>query len=144
MTTIAWDGKTLAADTRATSSGMPYRAVKLFALPDGALFAGSGDYGQIRAVKEWLEKADPSALKPKADDFAGLLIAPTGEAFRLEEMLIRLPLHESFHAMGSGRDFAMAAMHCGRTAREAIEIAALYDVFTGGEVMAFDANCASN
>jgi hypothetical protein len=142
MTTIAWDGKTLAADTRATSSGMPYRAVKLFALPDGSLFAGSGDYGQVCAVKEWLEHM--ITQMPKTDDFAGLFVTPTGEAFRLEETLIRLPIHERFHAIGSGRDFAMAAMHCGRSAREAVEIASLYDVFTGGEVMAFDANCANN
>lgn len=27
------------------------------------------------------------------------------------------------HAIGSGRDFAMAAMHLGKTAREAVEVA---------------------
>lgn len=138
MTTIAWDGKTLAADTRATSSGMPYKAVKLFKLADGSLFAGSGDYGQVCSVREWLESGGE---KPRADDFAGLLVAPDGAAFRLETALIRLPLYEPFHAIGSGRDFAMAAMHCGRSAREAVEIAALYDVFSGGEIMAIDVGC---
>lgn len=136
MTTIAYDGKTLAADSRATSSGMPYKVVKIFTLADGSLFAGSGDYGQIIAVKEWLENTD--SQKPNAADFAGLLVTSDGVLFRIEETLGRLPVHEAFHAIGSGRDFAMAAMHCGRTAREAIEIASLYDVFTGGEVMAFD------
>lgn len=139
MTTIAWDGKTLAADTQATSSGMPYKVLKLFRLDDGSIFAGSGDYGQVCAVKAWLENADMKADKPTTDDFAGLIVTPTCEAFRLEEALIRIPVGEPFHAIGSGRDFAMAAMHCGRTAREAVEIAALYDVFTGGEVMALDA-----
>jgi hypothetical protein len=33
---------------------------------------------------------------PKTDDFAGLFVTPTGEAFRLEETLIRLPIHERF------------------------------------------------
>jgi hypothetical protein len=136
MTTLAWDGKTLAADSRATSSGMPYKIVKIFVLADGSLFAGSGDYGQIIAVKHWLE--NPDSQKPNADDFAGLLVTPEGVLFKLEETLGLLPVYEAFHAIGSGRDFAMAAMHCGRTAREAVEIAALYDVFTGGEVMAIN------
>lgn len=138
MTTLAWDGKTLAADSRATSSGMPYKAVKIFMLADGSLFAGSGEYGQVHAVKAWLENADADTQKPKTDDFAGFFVTAAGEVFRLEESLIRLPVYEPFHAMGSGRDFAMAAMHCGKSAREAVEIAALYDVFTGGDVMAFD------
>lgn len=142
MTTIAWDGKTLAADSRATSNGMPYKAVKIFTLSDGSIFAGSGDYGQVCAIRDWLYDLENPKSKPNADDFAGLIVSPRGDAFRLEAALIRLPIHEAFHAMGSGRDFAMAAMHCGRTAREAIEIAALYDVFTGGEVMAFDADWA--
>jgi hypothetical protein len=140
MTTIAWDGKTLAADTQATSSGMPYKAIKLFALADGSLFAGSGDYGQILAVKDWLEGGSVLADRPKADDFAGLLVTPTGEAFKLEDALMRIPLFQPFFAIGSGRDFAMAAMHCGRRAREAIEIATLFDVFTGGEIVAFEVN----
>lgn len=139
MTTIAWDGQTLAADTQVTSSGMPYKAVKIFLLSNGSIFAGSGDYGQVCAVREWLENADVNAPHPKTDDFAGLLVTPAGEAFRLEETLTRLRVLEPFHAIGSGRDFAMAAMHCGRTAREAVQIASLYDVFTGGEVMDFDA-----
>jgi hypothetical protein len=136
MTTIAWDGKTLAADSRATSNGMPYKAVKIFRLDDGAIFAGSGDYGQVCSVKDWLE-CPIGKSKPAADDFAGLYVTTNGEAFRLESSLVMLPLHEPFHAIGSGRDFAMAAMHCGRAAREAVEIAIVYDVFTGGEVMAF-------
>jgi hypothetical protein len=136
MTTIAWDGKTLAADSRATSNGMPYKVVKIFILVDGSLFAGSGDYGQIIAVKEWLE--NPGMQKPDVSDFAGLLVTTDGVLFKLEDTLGRLPVYEAFHAIGSGRDFAMAAMHCGRTAREAIDIASLYDVFTGGDVVAFD------
>jgi 20S proteasome alpha/beta subunit len=137
MTTIAWDGKTLAADSRATSSGMPYKAIKIFRLDDGAIFAGSGDYGQVCVVKDWVE-CSIGKSRPVADDFAGLYVAANGEAYRLESSLIMLPLHEQFHAIGSGRDFAMAAMHCGRSAREAVEIAAIYDVFTGGDVMSFD------
>jgi ATP-dependent protease HslVU (ClpYQ) peptidase subunit len=38
---------------------------------------------------------------------------------------------ESFHALGSGRDFALAAMYLGKNAREAVEIAMEFDLETG-------------
>lgn len=37
-------------------------------------------------------------------------------------------------AIGSGRDFALAAMDMGATAREAVEAAAKRDVYTGGTI----------
>jgi ATP-dependent protease HslVU (ClpYQ) peptidase subunit len=37
-------------------------------------------------------------------------------------------------AIGTGRDYALAAMHCGSTAAEAVAIAALFDPGTGGGV----------
>ena len=37
-------------------------------------------------------------------------------------------------AMGSGRDFALAAMDMGATAKEAVEAAAKRDVYTGGTI----------
>lgn len=37
-------------------------------------------------------------------------------------------------AIGSGRDFALAAMDMGATAKEAVEMAAKRDVYTGGTI----------
>ncbi len=37
-------------------------------------------------------------------------------------------------AMGSGKMFALAAMDCGKSAKEAVEIAAGRDVYTGGKI----------
>jgi hypothetical protein len=41
-------------------------------------------------------------------------------------------------AIGSGMDFALAAMACGKTAAEAVEIAARFDPNTGGRVDVID------
>lgn len=41
---------------------------------------------------------------------------------------------KTFHAIGSGRDFALAAMYCGRSAHEAVSIAMGFDGYTGGEI----------
>lgn len=46
--------------------------------------------------------------------------------------------------MGSGRDFAIAAMHCGKTAREAVEIASLYENGCGNGVDVLEAPCSSS
>ena len=43
-------------------------------------------------------------------------------------------VRERFVADGSGRDFAIAAMALGRTARQAVALAARFDVYTGGGI----------
>jgi len=42
------------------------------------------------------------------------------------------PLECCYAALGTGAAYALAAMECGRTASEAVAIAALFDVWTGG------------
>lgn len=39
-----------------------------------------------------------------------------------------------FQALGSGSDFAVAAMHLGKSAKKAVEVAAELDLYTGGNV----------
>ncbi len=41
---------------------------------------------------------------------------------------------DAFFACGSGRDYAIAAMHLGKSAREAVEIASIYDTGCGNGV----------
>lgn len=130
MTTIAFDGRTLAADTRSTSGGMPWECTKAHKLKDGRLFAGSGSAEDCEAVLCWLECGGD---KPTTKDFFGILIE-SGQCFRLEDKLIKMPVRSPFHAIGSGRDYAIAAMHYGKTAREAVELASIYDVYTAGPV----------
>lgn len=131
MTTIAWDGKTLAADTLAVSGGgLKRTAEKIFRLTDGRLYGGSGEYQEVLLVRDWLN----GGTKPdKLDDFSGLLIDGT-RSYRIESKCVLMPIAESFHAVGSGRDFALSAMYIGRSAREAVELAMRFDAWTGGEI----------
>ena len=78
----------------------------------------------------WLEGGE----KPTVKDFAAMLIGPNKQCYRLEDKLVAFQVESSFHAVGSGRDFAIAAMHLGKTAREAVELACLYDIYTGGPI----------
>jgi hypothetical protein len=132
VTTITYDGKTLAADRQCCSS-FKRRARKLWKLPDGRLFGGAGVFEEVLAVRAWLEEggAKPEGL----NDFAGILVDPNGTAYRLEERLIPDRILERCHAVGSGSPFAITAMMAFRsTAREAVLIAARFDPRTGGGV----------
>jgi hypothetical protein len=138
LTTIAWDGKTLAGDTRCTQNGLPCRMatkVHRIVMPDGeiGLFAGSGARWQCDEVVNWIAAGVPPARRPKfeTDSFNGIVIRESG-VFTMDSGCQPFEVLEEFTASGSGRDFAIAAMHCGKTALEAVEIAALYDIYSGG------------
>ena len=129
MTTIAWDGTTLAADRRISNNGMTRAGQKVWELHDGRLFATCGNVEDGLAALRWLECGGDLPTLDE-DTFAGIIVRG-GSAFRVESKMIESKILETTHAMGSGRDFAIAAMHLGMTAREAVEIAALFDTGTG-------------
>lgn len=130
MTTAAWDGRTLSADTQSVNGNLKRRVQKIFRLKDGSLFAGCGEYDDCLAAKDWLENG---GAKPALKDFSALIVTPDG-AFRLETHLIRHPIAEPFFAIGSGRDFAIMAMHLGKTSAESVALTSVYDAWTGGPI----------
>jgi hypothetical protein len=130
LSTIAYDGKTLAADRLCVAS-YKTKARKLWKLSKGRLFGGAGITEQVLAVRAWLE--DGGDKPDGLTDFNGILIE-SGVAYRLEEKLIRDRILERCHAVGSGSPFAITAMHLGKSAREAVLIAARFDPRTGGGV----------
>jgi hypothetical protein len=132
VTTIAWDGKTLAGDSRTVNNGLPRLTTKVHRLDDGRLYAGSGDAQDAVAVRNWLNLGGE---KPKVHEhFKALLIELTGLCVELENALVPMPVHEPYHAIGSGRDFAILAMRLGKSSTEAVALAMEFDVYTGGYV----------
>jgi hypothetical protein len=130
MSTVTYDGKSLAADRLCVGS-FKTRAKKVWRLSRGRLFGGAGITEQVLAVRAWL---DEGGDKPDGlTDFNGILIE-SGVAYRLEEKLIRDRILERCHAVGSGAPFAITAMALGKSAREAVLIAARFDPRTGGGV----------
>ena len=138
MTCIAWDGKTLAADKRAVNNGLTRTVTKIFKLSDGALFAGCGDFAFCLQMKEWAEQGCnletfPVAQKEKDDWQVCVIVDKTG--LRLYERTpYPLRFEDKFYSCGSGRDFAHTAMHLGKSAREAVEIACLFDSGCGNGI----------
>lgn len=137
MTVIAWDGKTLAADKMACSQGYGYTVTKVHRLRDGSLVALSGDGDHAMALLAWLNAAQNPAAYPgeqKDNDTSAFVVRPDGAAVSYGKTPYPQVIEDPLYAMGHGRDFALAAMHCGKTAREAVELTCRLDVFCGNGI----------
>lgn len=137
MTTVAWDGTTLAADRRCTIDGVRSSFSKVRRGRSGNLVGAAGPAALVEAVLDWLcdGAPRPESQSDPADFCDVLEIGPDGACYR-HERLGRIRLLDAFAAIGSGKDFAVTAMHLGRDAAEAVEIASLFDTATGDGVEA--------
>lgn len=137
MTIIAWDGKTLAADKRMSSGGMPRTTTKIFRVRT-SLCGAAGNADQCAEMIAWFksgaeESKFPSSQRDK-DDWATLVVIDKDGIRFYERTPYPCVVEDKFYATGSGRDFATAAMHCGKSAREAVEIASLFDIGCGNGI----------
>lgn len=132
MTTIAWDGTTLAADRSSWSGGTRRRIRKAFKVtaPDGSrflvAFAGDGDFAL--AVLAWMrggQRPDPLAfLKPEdLGSQCALVIDERRQVWQLGCSLWYSRMDERIYAFGGGQDYAWGALEAGATARQAVQIA---------------------
>lgn len=138
MTTIAWDGTILSGDSRGCRGTLPREVRKVFLLDDGRLFGFAGSTQDGMAALNYMNGNQKE--KPSLDeDFCGIVIKDK-ECYGLECKLIPMPVEEKHYAIGSGREIALTAMYLGKTANEAVEIAKLFDVSTGGTVVSIFAN----
>lgn len=141
MTTIAWDGKSLAVDRMGTSSTeLRIRAVKARKLPSGEVvsWTGATDYGESLAA--WYEAgADPGEWPDfqKAADWARLIVAESEEVHFFQRTPTSQRLYEPFMAWGTGCELAIGAMAHGASAEEAVKIACEFDIWSGMGVDVF-------
>lgn len=139
MSVIAWDGKTLAADRRACIGGLVRTTTKIRRGRMRALLGYSGDADAGEELAAWWEAgADPGAF-PAAqrarDSFgATLLVIEAGGILTYERTPYPVRFHRQLFAIGSGRDFALAAMHLGKNAAEAVGVACHFDSSCGNGV----------
>ena len=145
MTVIAWDGRSIAADKRAVNNALAVTTTKIRRVViDGAdvILAWAGDQGSGQAMAAWYAAgADPAKFPEcQKDDelWARLIVADSAGAKFYERQPVAIQVEDGFAAWGSGRDFAMVALHLGKTPREAVEIASLFSLGCGNGVDSFD------
>ena len=132
MTTVAWDGKTLATDSQMTSGNLKGKSAKIIRLGNGGLFACAGDFLKARAAAAAI---DGAGSPPDSDEVVyGLYIDCKGRPWSCEGKPFGLIPLKAPCGVGSGRDFALGAMASGKSAPEAVKIAARFDCFTSGAV----------
>lgn len=132
MTTIAWDGEMIAADSLARSSQFDRHVNKIFTIKPGLYFAGCGDWQDCLAVAKYL--SDPMNKEPELeDDFKGIIIED-GICYTVESKLIKDQVKEKHYSIGSGASHAIVAMFLGQTAGEALHTTMKFDADTGGTI----------
>lgn len=138
MTCIAWDGKTLAADRRCCYGTTIAETTKIHRVGD-VLVGGSGDLSFVLAVIEWVRNgrkpdAYPDSQKHKDDWQPVLVIEADGTPSLYERTPYPIRYENKHVSIGSGREYARAAMHLGKTAKEAVEVACALDSSCGNGV----------
>jgi len=144
MTCVAYDGTYMAADSKSTDAwGMFELHSRKIVELDNILIGGAGESGQITRWTRGLPKdltmevllmdGYPAYHKDTNDPALLVVDRQTLQAYRHVAGLF-MPCQRTFHAVGSGRDYALAALALGRTAQQAVELAISFDNGCGGEI----------
>ena len=140
MTTIAFDGKTMACDTRVVCGSNCYNTDTKIYENDFVVIGVAGDAGVgILLVK------DDSILVPKHYDFdfSALVWVKDIETLCKVEFYKSwdcalssvIPITDGFAAVGSGAPYALAAMYLANTATRSVTVASQFDTNTGGKII---------
>jgi ATP-dependent protease HslVU (ClpYQ) peptidase subunit len=132
MTTIAWDGHTLAADRQSTWGGTATKTRKIFRAvhEDGreVIYGCAGLTHECTAFTRWI---NGEIAEPAFTDISVMCIDRSGRLWHTNHSMNWTQIKVKFWAIGSGCDYALGAMAAGKTAAEAIKIASKLDVTTG-------------
>lgn len=139
MTTVAYDGVLVAADTQMTSGGTKYPGSKHWKvhLPDlgDALVFGCGDLVRLHRAIEELRSGET----PQEGEYGLLVLSPGVPPRHYQgdgQEALELPCAP--FAMGSGSHAALGAMLAGKTATEAVLIACQVDLYSGPPVETYN------
>lgn len=157
MTTIAFDGNTLAIDNGLFSNNVTFSGQKMFHLkriPNNfqeyfgvrigeSVIALAGDYGLVPTIINAINHDSPNMLPSKKGgenyDISGILIdIDSGIAYFVEPTLALNRIMALPAASGGGRAFAYGAMIGGLSATRAIIAANLYTDYAGRGVTRYE------
>jgi len=135
MTVIVWDGVTLAADKQANYGGMRRTVTKIFKTDHG-LVGCAGEISFGLSMVDWINSGMikdqyPVHQKDKDDWQTVILVTNDKRILMFERTPHPIEYFDKFTAIGSGREYATASLHCGKSARESVEIACLFDTDCG-------------
>ena len=120
----------LAADKRSCVGGLHRTVTKIHRI-GRLLVGGSGEPALIGNVLAWIGAGRDPATFPASqrdkDDWQPVMVIEDGAILIYERSPYPVRWHDTIAAIGSGRDFALAAMHLGKTAEVAVAVASHFD-----------------
>lgn len=136
MTTIAFDGVSICADTLVTAGGWRYcYSNKILRLADGSLLAFAGDLADRGPILAWVESGCQADAKPDVseDVYFECLWLRGRIPWIIDDKLNPYEVSAPCTA-GSGAEFAATAMMLGLSSREAVQVAIKMDTRSGGDI----------
>lgn len=139
MSTIATDGVILAADSMA-GCGTLIRSFRKLLVLDDVAFAIVGESQDQPLFRDWWLRTKGirpgpgdllEPIPPLSEGFGAIMLRNDGRVSIFDSKAAPFEYGEKCHAMGSGRDFAIAAMHLGKSPIEAVALACELDCYTG-------------
>ena len=145
MTTIVWDGKTLAADGRMTCGNQVNEEDRKKIVIDtqsqvrGATvicYAMAGQADMSDRLGEWISQGCPHTTDGIPVDwgdnsFEAIIITTEAAYLYCTRSGDLLEINHKT-CLGSGGEFAQVALHLGKDAKSSVKIAAQMDLFSGG------------
>ena len=133
MSVVAVRDGMMAADTQASGGGIKF-GMRKTACQDGVAIGWAGTWVDGKTFAEWYFKGADISSPPvyhgrhgdqDRADFAAIVLKPDSWEYWCEYLVPELStdIHMPFYAIGSGAQAALAAMHLGATAIEAVEVA---------------------
>jgi len=161
MTTVAYDGNMLATDSRAIGGYIIQEEVSKIIETENGYYAFAGVLIDFEPIVNAYEEMVASSIYDrdgnhldKGDNyvFSGISISHASAVIHIpytdinnpvlllvdDQGCLRVQKESAPCAIGSGSDFAIAAMLSGKTAKEAVEIAAMLDPNTDSNVKVVD------
>lgn len=150
MTTIAWDGEMLAADTNidfGNMRGFKNKISKYFIKNYDSennsviLVGSSGDFLNSLLMEQWILDGCVKENFPTTftdEFFQTLVIRLCGDDYKInlyyKHSHLPITIDNKQWVIGTGSSFAITAMYLGKTAYQAVEIASMFDSNTGGRI----------
>lgn len=141
MTTIATDGKTIAADGLRVWCGeiVQRNARKIIVKPGRAIYAFTGGMPYFGPAVAWWEAGGCIDAIPKdIDDFWTLLIIDKDGIGKVSQQHPYIEHFDPPICLGAGADLAQGVLLAGLPPQQAIEIVAARCNHTGGEIQVVD------
>lgn len=128
MTVVVATRELMVADTLCCHGNVRSTSHKIHRISHNEIVGVAGDFSSGLKFVEWYRTKEPADFSDLS--FDALVLNESG-LFHYDNNLIPMPIMEPFYAIGSGADFAIAALDLGKSPVDAVKLACKWDISCG-------------